>query len=161
MKQVAVLVAMLLLTTAGVGQSRHSAHAETPMISSWMRHAGVHYLDLIDEMVHTRAIKDSSERDRAQAMYGKFLDDEEVSLTIDAKGFDRIFLDGMLKQLRAHLDNLILTPPSIYRVYEARVARFVDCESDTKEAITSGQLTKSALEGCAAPFILPSAAPVD
>ncbi len=161
MKKTAVLAVMLSsLTSFGFCQAAHhrSATSKPLTLSNWIRHAGLHYIDLIDELDQTRDIKDEDERRHAQEQYAKFLDDAEADLAIDAHGNDLVFLDGILKKIR-ELENAVIldSPHQIDRQvrFEARIDRVISCQSDAKESIRTGILEKAELDGCAAPFVVP------
>ncbi len=86
------------LTLSGFAQSRNApqkAVAAQLVISDWARHAGLHYLDLLDNnfKAHSDFLQGSADSDGS---YGKLLDDEEKSLNIDARGGDRVFVSFLV-----------------------------------------------------------------
>jgi hypothetical protein len=88
-------VVLLLISSVASAQSKQGAKktaAPKPVIlSSWIRHVGLVYLDLVDKGLHA----DDYE------IYDELLDKQERSLNIDAQGADKVFVEKVLTRVRA------------------------------------------------------------
>lgn len=145
-----LIVGMVLLCGCAVGQIPHAKKTPTPkpiVLSGWMRHAGTHYLDLVE---HVMQNSDDSQ------LYAKFLSDEKTSIKIDASGDDLYFFEVALESVRSLEDStLALSHSRNYsRSKELRLydTLYRQCRNKAESIIRSGTMSPDQFDDC-----LPSA----
>jgi hypothetical protein len=137
-----------LFVSAALGRLKPSAvktEGHPIALSDWVRHVGLHYLGLVDKILDP--VLGSEEH----AQYNQFLDDEEASLNIDARGADRFFVERVLERLRK------LSVDFIYArafqddkpdVYETKLNRLASCRAVAEVAVRAGLLQPEDANRC-------------
>jgi hypothetical protein len=149
----------IFLISPALGQSKPITKKTEPRpiaLSDWIRHVGLHYLDLVGKTL------DPTLSSEEHTQYNRFLDDEEASLNIDARGADRLFVESVLKQVRKLSVDFI--GARAYRdekpdAYERRLKRLASCKATADVAISDGTLQPKDVDECTAatvPYVPPA-----
>jgi hypothetical protein len=144
-----LIVVLLCGCAAGQNSAAHPKKQPRPIVlSGWMRHVALHYLDLID---HVK--QNSSDWE----LYHQFLKDERASVQIDARGDDAVFAGKVLDSMELLADSMSTLSLGFDRAHSKEL-RLVDsiyyeCRIQARAIVDEGVMRIGQFDSCSASTI--------
>lgn len=157
MKKIVVLVVMLLsLVTLGFDQTKKTARFKPIVLTDWMRHVGLHYVELVSKEYcpdeWNRPPCTSFDNFHDQKLYGGFVDDMDAQLNIDAHGSDRVFWKQILQRMRQLMFLTALEEnhygPNQTDKFRENFGYYNSCKDGAEQAIESGTFSQLTMTFC-------------